>query len=127
MDFVEEASFFCAFLFCITDRRSVSLRIFIQIIFQCSRSVRRNSVCQGKIIFSKITILIPLSVLNQALVTELAALMKGNPGTTELYFKVSDPDSKTVVDMISRPVKLSVGRELISYLNDRPELEFRIN
>ena len=78
-------------------------------------------------LISKITILIPLSVLNQALVTELAALMKGNPGTTELYFKVSDPDSKTVVDMISRPVKLSVGRELISYLNDRPELEFRIN
>ena len=76
-------------------------------------------------LISKITILIPLSVLNQALVTELAALMKGNPGTTELYFKVSD--SKTVVDMISRPVKLSVGRELISYLNDRPELEFRIN
>ena len=78
-------------------------------------------------LISKITILIPLSVLNRALVAELAALMKGNPGTTELYFKVSDPDSKTVVDMISRPVKLSVGRELISYLNDHPELEFRIN
>ncbi len=29
--------------------------------------------------------------------------------------------------MISRPVKLSVGRELITYLKERPELEFRIN
>jgi hypothetical protein len=28
---------------------------------------------------------------------------------------------------VSRPVKLSVGRELISYLKERPELDFRIN
>ena len=31
------------------------------------------------------------------------------------------------VDLISRPVKLSVGRDLITYLKERPELGFRIN
>jgi len=31
------------------------------------------------------------------------------------------------VDLISRPVKLSVGRELITYLKERSDLEFRIN
>ena len=40
---------------------------------------------------------------------------------------MTDPDSKMTVDLVSRPVKLSVGRELISYLKERPELEFRIN
>ena len=42
----------------------------------------------------KITIIIPLSVLNTALVTELATLTKESPGNTELYFKVTD-DSDT--------------------------------
>ena len=75
----------------------------------------------------KITILIPLSALNSALVAELSSLTKDHPGNTELYFKVTDKDEKMVVDLISRPVKLSVGRELIYYLKERPELEFRIN
>ena len=69
----------------------------------------------------------PLGVLNKALVTELAELTKERPGTTELYFKVTDPESKMTLDLVSRPVKLSVGRELISYLKERPELDFRIN
>ena len=78
-------------------------------------------------LIEKITILIPLGVLNKALVTELAELTKERPGTTELYFKVTDPESKMTLDLVSRPVKLSVGRELISYLKERPDLEFRIN
>ena len=76
----------------------------------------------------KITIIIPLSVLNSGLVTELATLTKEHPGNTELYFKVTDDtDSRMSVDLISRPVKLSVGRDLITYLKERPELGFRIN
>ena len=63
-------------------------------------------------LISKITILIPLSVLNQALVMELSALLKEHPGTTELYFKVVDKDSRAVLNIL---------------LNQRPELEFRIN
>lgn len=77
----------------------------------------------------KITIFIPLSVLNTALITELALLTKEHPGNTELYFKVmDDSDSNHMsVDLIARPVKLSVGKELVTYLKERPELGFRIN
>ena len=75
----------------------------------------------------KLTIFIPLSVLNKVLVAELEELTKTHPGTTELYFRVTDPDNKMSVDLVSKPVKLSVGREVISYLKERPELEFRIN
>ena len=73
----------------------------------------------------KITIIIPLSVLNTALVTELATLTKESPGNTELYFKVTD-DSDTnhmSVDLISRPIKLSVGRDLITYLKSVRNLD----
>jgi DNA polymerase-3 subunit alpha len=78
-------------------------------------------------LITKITILIPLSLLNSALVKDLSALTKEHPGTAELFFKVTDPENNTAVDLISRPVKLSVGHELVSFLNERPELGFRIN
>ena len=46
---------------------------------------------------------------------------------TGLYFKVVDEETKMDVNLVSRPVKLSVGRELVSFLKERPELNFRIN
>lgn len=77
----------------------------------------------------KMTVLIPLSALNSALIAELSTLIKEKPGTTELYFKITDDTdaNRMCVDLFSRPVKLSVGRELISYLKERPELGFHIN
>ena len=78
-------------------------------------------------LIKKITILIPLTYLNATLITELSQLTKEHPGNTELCFKVTDSESKQSLDLVSRPVKLTVGRELISYLKGRPELEFRIN
>ena len=78
-------------------------------------------------LIKKITILIPLTVLSSTLVTELSQLTKEYPGNTELCFKVTDPESKQSLDLVSRPIKLTVGRELISYLKERPELDFQIN
>ena len=75
----------------------------------------------------KITIFIPLSILTPGLIAELAKLTKEHPGHTQLCFKVADKDTRMAVDLVSRPVKLSVGRELISYLKGHPELKFRIN
>ncbi|WP_455591359.1 DNA polymerase III subunit alpha [Bacteroides sp.] len=75
----------------------------------------------------KLTILVPLGSLDSTMVRELSTLTKESPGNTELYFKVTDSDGKMSVDLISRPIKLSVGKELISYLKERPELAFHIN
>jgi DNA polymerase-3 subunit alpha len=78
-------------------------------------------------LIEKITIFIPLMSLNAELITELSAITKQNPGETELYFKVTDTDEKVHVDFISRPVKVSVGKELIGYIDGNQELEFQIN
>ncbi len=78
-------------------------------------------------LIKKITILVPLTFLTPALITDLSGLTKEHPGNTELYFKVTDQESKQTLDLFSRPVKLSVGRELISYLKGLSQLEFRIN
>jgi DNA polymerase-3 subunit alpha len=78
-------------------------------------------------LIEKLTITIPLPSLNEVMVTELSALIKALPGNTELHFRVIDPNSNIAVDLMSRPVKLSIQKELISYLEDCPELEYRIN
>lgn len=79
-------------------------------------------------LIEKITIAIPLPCLNTALITDLAAITKESPGAAELYFRITDPeDSQMKIEMMSRPVRLSVGKELVSYLSEHPELEFHIN
>ena len=78
-------------------------------------------------LIEKITIFIPLSLLDKALIAELSSLTKTYPGNAQLCFQVTDKDNRMAVDLVSRPVKLSVGRELISYLKEHPELDFRIN
>ena len=73
--------------------------------------------------------------IRQNIVRQVYFAKSGHPGgslssadlLTALYFKVMDKDEKMHVDLISRPVKLSVGKDLITYLKERPELEFRIN
>ncbi len=78
-------------------------------------------------LIEKLTILVPIAALDPGLVAELSELARRHPGKTELYFRVSDPENRMSVDLVSRPVKLTVSRELISYIEERPELQFRIN
>ena len=75
----------------------------------------------------RITISIPLDALDSTLIMELSTLIKDHPGTTELYFKVVDSDQNMHIDLFSRPTKLSVGKELVSFIKEKPELDFRIN
>ncbi|MCD8166976.1 MAG: DNA polymerase III subunit alpha [Bacteroides sp.] len=76
----------------------------------------------------KLTITIPLSILNVQMVTELSSLTRNSPGNTELYFKIADPGNEQMkIELMSRKLRLNVGKELISYLKEHPELAFRIN
>jgi DNA polymerase-3 subunit alpha len=78
-------------------------------------------------LIKKLTIHIPLMTLNTQLITELSILAGKSQGKTELYFKVTDTDEKMQVDFVSRPVKVTVGKELIEYIENYEGVEFRIN
>ncbi|MDR0961424.1 MAG: DNA polymerase III subunit alpha [Mediterranea sp.] len=78
-------------------------------------------------LIKKLTIELPLTAVDSTLIAELSALTKESPGNVNLFFKITDPDTGATVHLQSRPVKLSVGRELISFLKEQPELEFFIN
>ncbi|BEH00393.1 DNA polymerase III subunit alpha [Bacteroides sedimenti] len=78
-------------------------------------------------LIEKMTIKIPLMALNQEVVTELSILSYESPGKTELYFKVFDDEANYSVDFMARSTKLSVGKKLINYINEHPDLEYQIN
>ena len=78
-------------------------------------------------LIERLTISIPLNALDSALIMELSTLIKEHKGNTELFFKVIDTDQNLAIDLFSRPIKLSVGKDLISFIKERPELDFRIN
>lgn len=75
----------------------------------------------------KITITTPLDELNEELITELATIIKANPGKSELYFKVKDGDGQMSANMMSRAMKISVRKDLIMFLKLRTELDYKIN
>ncbi|MDR0937845.1 MAG: DNA polymerase III subunit alpha [Mediterranea sp.] len=80
-------------------------------------------------LIQKITIFIPLSRLSSALVNDIAAITKEDPGQAELCFKITDDSdsARQSLDLVSRTLKVAVGAKLLDYINENPELAFHIN
>lgn len=78
-------------------------------------------------LIEKMTLSIPLDLLDDTFVAELEAIFSRNPGKVPLFIKVCDTDDKMNVDLKSSRVKISVDKELMTYLSEKPELSFRIN
>ncbi|MGN0037201.1 MAG: DNA polymerase III subunit alpha [Bacteroidaceae bacterium] len=75
----------------------------------------------------KLTISVPLADLNEELIVELSSLVKKQPGSVELYFKVHDVENHMSVDLLSHSLKIGVHKELMAYLKSKPCLEYKIN
>ena len=78
-------------------------------------------------LLEKLTITVPLDALDKTLVMELSELTQKSPGKTELCFNIVDNGTKQAIGLKSTNTKISVSRELISFINQHEELEFRIN
>ena len=78
-------------------------------------------------LLEKFTITVPLDALDKTLVMELSELTQKSPGKTELCFNIVDNGTKQAIGLKSTNTKISVSRELISFINQHEELEFRIN
>ena len=78
-------------------------------------------------LLEKFTITVPLEALDKTMVMELSELTQKSPGKTELCFNIVDNGTKQAIGLKSTNTKISVTRELISFINQHEELEFRIN
>ena len=78
-------------------------------------------------LIEKITVTMPLSVINDEMIMELGSMVKDNPGNTELFFQIRDEDGQMYVNLMSRTLKISVHKDLVNYLKNQPLLDYKIN
>ena len=76
---------------------------------------------------SKITLQLPISELDDRMVSELSALMKNNSGHSLLYFHIIGESPGMNVQLFSRPSRIRVDKYLIDNLKNNLKIEFKIN
>jgi DNA polymerase-3 subunit alpha len=61
------------------------------------------------------------------MISELKELILENKGETELKFLFIDSDDKLSLPMFSRTLRVRLNNEFISWLDDRPGIEYKVN
>jgi DNA polymerase-3 subunit alpha len=74
-----------------------------------------------------VTLKINPEYICEEMINELKGLIKENKGETELKFLFLDPDDKISLPMFSRTLRVRLNNEFISYLEDHPGIEFKVN
>jgi DNA polymerase-3 subunit alpha len=75
----------------------------------------------------KFTTTLPLEEIDKSMVDGLTDICQKYPGNSDLYIKIQDKGMNMSIDMLSRPVKVAVGKELISYLDQYENISYGIN
>ena len=75
----------------------------------------------------KFTISFNSDAIDDAMVTDLTTLLSEHPGNIQLYFQIRSQESTTPLVLHSRNQTIDVNRELLSYLDANPAMEYRIN
>jgi DNA polymerase-3 subunit alpha len=78
-------------------------------------------------LIKSITVRVKAEEVTAELIHELMTLIKDNPGETELKFLFYEPEEKIYLPMFSRSIRVRLNLELISYLDDHPSLEYKVN
>ncbi|MCX6302580.1 MAG: DNA polymerase III subunit alpha [Bacteroidia bacterium] len=74
-----------------------------------------------------VTLKINPANISEEMISELRDLISENKGDTELKFLFLDPDDKLSVPMFSRTIRIRLNNDLISYLDDHPGIEYKVN
>jgi DNA polymerase-3 subunit alpha len=78
-------------------------------------------------LIKSVTIKINPENINKEMMGELMELVKDNRGETELKFLFYDPEDKITLSMFSRTIRVRLNNELISFLDDFPGIEYKVN
>lgn len=65
--------------------------------------------------------------IDHLLISELKEQVIKNKGETELKFQFIDDDEKISVPMFSRTFRIRLNNELVAWIEDHPDIEFRVN
>ena len=78
-------------------------------------------------LIDSITISLGIDALDDDMVMSLSAMIKEHPGQASLYFHILDPEGKMNLTFHSKLGKVSVKKDLISYIQSQPALSYKIN
>jgi len=74
-----------------------------------------------------ISIVVPLQIVNDKLITEIKTHTDNAKGKVELKFKIVDRSENLFVDLYSRSQRINITGDFISYLQKNADLEFKLN
>lgn len=78
-------------------------------------------------LIERISITVPIHDLDEPTINELSVLIKNNPGNSLLYFKVVDGEHNVSLNLFSQNVRLNVTRDLVDFLKENENIDFKIN
>ncbi len=78
-------------------------------------------------LIKSVTIKIDPENINPEMINELKELVHENKGETELKFLFLDSDDKISLPMFSRTFRVRLNNSFISYLEDHPGIDFKVN
>jgi DNA polymerase-3 subunit alpha len=78
-------------------------------------------------LINSITIKVKTELVNPEFITNLKLMISENPGNKTLKFLLIDHDDKITLPLFSRSIKAGITNELIGWLEDNPELDFKVN
>jgi DNA polymerase III subunit alpha len=78
-------------------------------------------------LIKSVTIKIDPENISAEMIKDLKELVLENKGDTELKFLFIDSDDKISLPMFSRTYRVRLNNELISYLDDTPGIEYKVN
>jgi DNA polymerase-3 subunit alpha len=78
-------------------------------------------------LIKSVTLLISPENINREMISGLLELIKENKGETELRFMFYDPEDKISLPMFSRSLRVRLNNEFISYLEDHPAIDYKVN
>ncbi len=90
------------------------------------KSINLLSSVKDELIKS-VTIKINPENIDKEMINELHELIRENRGDTELKFLFYDPSDKISLSMFSRTIRVRLNNELISFLDDFPGIEYKVN
>ncbi|HOY51471.1 MAG TPA: hypothetical protein PLX49_06880, partial [Prolixibacteraceae bacterium] len=82
--------------------------------------VRRNHI-------KSLTIQLPLSSINEAVIHEMEKMLKKNKGNTLLKFRIVDEEARHAVHLFSRNSRIEVNEAFLRFFEEHPEMAYRIN
>ncbi len=78
-------------------------------------------------LMNSITIKLKTEAINAEFIATLKTIIAENPGNKTIKFLVIDHEDKITLPLFSRSIKAGITNELIGWLEDNPELDFKVN